>query len=153
MSPALTLLDHLDALVRELRDEAHAASGEARSAENGIAVQAVYRGEAAKLHDASRRLEERIVRAAPRCAGGDGYSESWLVTCPGGCGAILDWQRFLFRGGGGRFCDEDTVRHQCPRCGHDLEDYDPEALIVPVIRVNKAIREAAEPPTEEVTAA
>lgn len=59
---------------------------------------------------------------APALIGGDGYSELWEITCPGGCGHTLEWQRILYgRGPEGRWVDEDNVLTECPECGHDLE--------------------------------
>lgn len=142
--PLTRLHEQLDALVSEMH---RAASAEAQAAQrvppgdgHGAQVER-HRLRQRVLQDYTRKLHETIVQAEPRCRGGDGYSESWEVTCPNGCGNVLDWQRFLFAGGeSGRWCDDDTVMHACPRCGHDLEDVVPELPITdPVLA---ALRDA-----------
>lgn len=60
----------------------------------------------------------------PAFLGGDGYSETWTVPCPG-CGGPLTWQRFLAGKVEGRFVDDDALVEECPRCGQFVDDYVP----------------------------
>ncbi len=81
------------------------------------------------LHAFTKAARERgfTMTGAARYRGGDGYSESWEVYCPNGCGAILDYQRFLTgRGDDGRWVNDDSVMHECVRCGFDLDDVTPD---------------------------
>lgn len=141
-----TLDELIDALEREFMTEAAAERDLARKmGQQGEQDRFVMgRASADTLIRCSRRLREALVRVEPRFRGGDGYSESWEVTCPGGCGAILDYQRFLFANGEpGRWTNDDSVMSECTRCGHDLEDVHPcNPTLDDLVRARNAARAA-----------
>lgn len=128
VTPTETTAPTLDQLVTDLAgallDEAAAERDAARDLPS--LESAARRTRAGVLVQLSRRLREALVRVEPRYRYGDGYSEAWEVTCPAGCGQILDYQRYLVAGAGpGRWVDEDRVLFACQRCGHDLDDAHP----------------------------
>lgn len=123
----------LDKLRSDLFAESVVALNDARvqTALGREDLAAVNRGQRYAFNRAAYMVEEARIAAMPRCNGSDGYSESWDVTCPGGCGAVLHYQRFLHvRGAEGRFTDEDSVLHECHRCGFDVDDVEPDLKLL-----------------------